>query len=86
MANECKGCNSVPITDEEIKRIFGRMVEGKKLKLVDKKTYNQRLEECYNCEYLESGNTCGQCGCIIEIKAKLSAARCPYPVHSRWDN
>ncbi len=79
--NECKGCKgTVRISNEEIKKIFGRMTKGKKLKLVDEVTYNKRLQRCNDCSYLDYGTTCRQCGCIVKIKAKLAGAKCPYPM------
>lgn len=82
----CIGCSSrrVEITEEEIKKIFSKTIKIKGVKLVSEETYRQRIEKCKSCEYLEFGTTCRQCGCIVEIKAKLEGASCPYPYNSKW--
>ena len=54
----------------------------KNVKLVTEEEYNNRLEKCRSCDHLEYGTTCKFCGCIIQIKAKLAGARCPYPYAS----
>ncbi|MGI6188740.1 MAG: hypothetical protein GX041_09585 [Clostridiales bacterium] len=81
----CKGCTgTVRLTREEIDEIFGETMKVKNVKLVTEEEYNNRLEKCRSCDHLEYGTTCKFCGCIIQIKAKLAGARCPYPYEPRW--
>jgi len=82
---ECKGCTgTVMVTDEEIKKIFGDMVKVKKVKLVSEEVYKDRISKCLSCESLDYGTTCRFCGCLVQIKAKLAAAKCPCPGNPRW--
>jgi len=81
----CKGCvATVRLSQEEINKIFGETVKVKQVKLVTEDEYSDRLEKCSLCEYLDYGTTCRFCGCIVQIKAKLVGARCPYPYQPRW--
>ena len=82
---ECKGCSSsVKISDEEIEKMFGDLKKVKKVNVISQKVYEQRIASCQECKYLDFGTTCRQCGCIVEIKAKLAKGECPYPGSSRW--
>lgn len=38
--------------------------------------YEQRLQICRVCEYLENG-TCMQCGCYVEMRAARRDMHCP---------
>lgn len=83
--NECKGCSAtVRLTQEEIQKIFGETVKVNSVKVVTEEVYGQRLEKCSQCQALDYGTTCRYCGCIIQIKAKLLAAKCPYPYNPKW--
>jgi hypothetical protein len=82
---ECKGCSAtVRLSQEEIQRIFGETVKVKNVKLVTEQEYKSRLEKCGQCTYLELGTTCRLCGCLVQIKAKLAGAKCPYPYQPQW--
>ena len=42
--------------------------------------YKERLKACQRCEHRQEGthtNSCGLCGCIIEIKAQWATNTCP---------
>jgi hypothetical protein len=81
----CKGCtSSVHISDDEIKKIFGSEVKVKNVKLVSEELYKNRLDICKNCDAFVYNTTCKYCGCLIEIKAKLSASKCPFPYNPKW--
>jgi hypothetical protein len=41
----------------------------------------KRLKICGMCEFF-NGKTCQSCGCLMEVKAALVAAKCPL---DRWD-
>lgn len=83
--DECKGCTAtVRLTQEEIAQIFGETARVKNVKLVTEEVYMQRLDKCNNCTALDYGTTCRHCGCLVQIKAKLLAAKCPYPYEPRW--
>ena len=44
------------------------------------KIYEQRLEICKGCDYLEAG-TCLACGCYVELRAAVKKNKCPY---TKW--
>ncbi len=47
---------------------------------IDKSELFARLEKCKACEYLTDRagiNICSECGCVIKLKARLAAAKCP---------
>lgn len=82
---ECKGCSAtVHVTAEEITKLFGETLRVKNIKLTTDMEYERRLTECRTCEAFQFGTTCRWCGCLMDIKAKLTAARCPDPSGSRW--
>ena len=81
----CKGCTAtVRLTQEEMDKIFGETMRVKNVKLVTEDEYNNRLDKCMSCEYLDYGTTCRFCGCIVQIRAKLAGSGCPYPYEPRW--
>ncbi|MDO4293831.1 MAG: DUF6171 family protein [Eubacteriales bacterium] len=42
-----------------------------------RKLYEERLEACKACDYLEAG-TCLACGCYVELRAAVRKNKCPY--------
>jgi len=45
---------------------------------VDENTYNDRLNECVNCEfYMANIGKCSKCGCPCVTKASWQSSRCP---------
>lgn len=82
---ECKGCSaSVIVTSEQIKNLINEIIKGQQFDIADDSLYQKRLTECSTCKYLEYGTTCTQCGCIVQIKAKLADSTCPYPKNPKW--
>ncbi|NSW90009.1 MAG: hypothetical protein HPY74_04860 [Firmicutes bacterium] len=82
---KCKSCmDIVGITPEETAQIFGKTLKIKNIKLVTEKEYEQRLNICTECAYLDYGTTCRHCGCLVHIKAKIAGTHCPYPYSSKW--
>lgn len=41
------------------------------------KIYEERLNVCKSCDYLEAG-TCLACGCYVELRAAVKKNKCPY--------
>lgn len=81
----CKGCSaSVRMSEDEINEALEKLLRIKKIKVVDDTIYKSRLEKCSICSYLEYGTTCLQCGCIVQIRAKLRDSDCPYPKDRKW--
>ena len=45
---------------------------------VTMKDYANRLDICQKCpSYIKSSARCGECGCLLEHKAKWQTAECP---------
>ena len=82
---KCKACSaSVRVSEEEIDEMLNVIISSKNFVLVNEAVYEKRLDICFNCTYLEYGTTCMQCGCIVQIKAKLMESTCPYPKKPKW--
>ena len=69
---------------QKIKNFAGSMVDFAKdgFSVVDHGEHDRRLAICSQCPHL-TGNTCGLCGCFVEIKSWGRAWDCP-DVPSRW--
>lgn len=81
----CKACSAtVHVADEEISKAIERLAKLKGMKFVEDALYERRLEICSECQYLEYDTTCLQCGCIVQIKAKLPDSYCPFPKNKKW--
>ncbi|MEF3303125.1 DUF6171 family protein [Paenibacillus sp. GYB003] len=82
---ECKGCSaSVHVAPEKMAGRFGETNRVRAAELATEAEYARRLAVCRGCESFQFGTTCRWCGCLMELKAKLAAARCPAPEGSRW--
>ncbi|MGG1554214.1 DUF6171 family protein [Paenibacillus ferrarius] len=85
IASACKGCTAtVHVTPEEIAKLFGETLRVRNLKLTTEVEYEKRMAACRSCSDYQFGTTCRWCGCLMDVKAKLSAARCPSPQGSKW--
>jgi hypothetical protein len=83
--DRCKGCSAnVHMPSEDIRKMVDEIVNSDEFSIVSEKAYEERLKECNNCEYLQYGTTCMQCGCIIQVRGLLADKDCPHPKRSRW--
>jgi hypothetical protein len=83
--DKCKGCReSVRVPDKQIQHMVSEIESSGKFQLVENETYQYRLSKCEDCKYLQYGSTCIQCGCIVQIRARLAAGTCPFPGEARW--
>ena len=83
--NQCEACSvSVHLTQEEIDMLFGKMSKVRNIKTVSEDEYEKRMNICKSCDSLMYETTCRHCGCIVQIKAKLQNATCPYPFNPKW--
>lgn len=81
----CKGCReSVSVSKEQIQKMLSELESSDSFELIEDSIYTNRLNKCSNCKYLEYGTTCTQCGCIVQIRARLAHETCPHPGASRW--
>jgi hypothetical protein len=82
---DCKGCSaSVRISPEEIASLFSPSFKVRELKLVTEEEYTNRINTCMACPALQYGTTCKYCGCLVHMKAKLKASKCPFPYTPKW--
>lgn len=46
------------------------------VEFVDQETYKKRINICNICDY-NNYRTCTKCGCLVDLKTKLTKACCP---------
>lgn len=64
---------------QEVESTFTNLVKDIS---VDEQTYNERMNVCNGCEsYVKLLHQCRECGCIMNLKARLKKAKCPL---SKW--
>lgn len=56
----------------------------KGVRITDSAEYERRMGICSQCGKFEYGSTCGVCGCVMQVRARLADGRCPYPGKSKW--
>jgi hypothetical protein len=69
---------------EDIRKMVDEIVNSEEFSVITEKAYEERLNECTNCEYLQYDTTCLQCGCVIQVRSLLKDKDCPHPKGSRW--
>lgn len=75
---KCKRCGvKTVLSDEDIQSMVEEVTSMSGVRLVDETTYKERFNICSDCERLMYGQTCAACGCIIQVRARLSGGRCP---------
>jgi len=90
MESKCKSCRenvsvNTQISQSQINEAIDKLARNKNVKFVSDEVYEFRLLQCRTCKYLEYGTTCLQCGCFVQIRAKLKDARCPLSKQNRWN-
>lgn len=84
-SNQCEACSvSVHLSPKEIDALFLRTVDIENVKIASEEEYAGRINICMGCDGLIYNTTCRYCGCIVQIKAKLEHAACPYPYNPKW--
>jgi hypothetical protein len=84
-AENCKGCRaSVRVPGKQIQDMLSEIENSGRFQLVERKDYEYRLSKCEACKYIQYDNTCMQCGCIVQIRARLATGTCPFPGEARW--
>lgn len=80
----CKGCSDEYRTTEvQLARAI-QALEADPERCVTEAVYAERMAHCRSCSKLLDGVTCGVCGCLVPVAAKLRARSCPFPGDSRW--
>ncbi|MBT3291167.1 MAG: hypothetical protein HN849_12225 [Victivallales bacterium] len=81
----CKGCRAtVRVAPESIQKLLAEYLATYPQPTADEPTVASRLALCRACPDLRYGTTCMHCGCLVDIRARLAAARCPHPRKPRW--
>jgi len=81
----CKGCSeTVRQSPEQIAEWMRRRMSGPDWPAVADDEYARRLAACRSCPSLAYGTTCRICGCLVQVRARLPDARCPYPYEPKW--
>ncbi|MEK3705675.1 DUF6171 family protein [Paenibacillus sp. FSL R7-0198] len=81
----CKGCDDqydVKISDAKMARLVE--IASRSRETVQDEEYERRLSICSACPGLQYGTTCRHCGCLVQVRAKLSESTCPFPYESQW--
>lgn len=91
LESKCKSCMESMdakrhFLKDQINDAIDKLSKNKKIKFVSDEVYEYRLLQCKGCKYLELGTTCMQCGCFVEIRAKLRDSSCPLSKHKRWNS
>lgn len=73
------GCCGKPSFVQKVKNVVGTMGDfaGSGFKVADKEVYDQRMEICRGCDRFENNRFCKECGCFMDLKAKIEVAECP---------
>ena len=80
----CKGCATAELAAEAISLIGEYIASLKVEECVLDAEYAQRQAVCSRCTGLVNGITCAYCGCLVLVRAKRKAMRCPDPSGDRW--
>ncbi len=76
--NKCKRCGlKTVLSEEDIARMVAEVTAMKGIRLADAAEYERRFGICAECEHFLYGSTCGVCGCVMQVRARLSDGRCP---------
>lgn len=60
------------------KELVDKFVSLAKDVTVDDEEYTNRMSICQNCDsYIRLTHQCRECGCIMNLKARLSRSACP---------
>ncbi len=86
---KCKSCSEnvmvrAQISQAQINDAIDKLAKNKRIKFVRDEVYEFRLLQCSKCKYLDYSSTCLQCGCFVQIRAKLEDARCPLSKNNKW--
>jgi hypothetical protein len=80
----CKGCRvSVRLAPGEVDRLVAEALAATPQPLASPEVAAARLAVCRTCPDLQYGTTCRHCGCLVEVRVRLSAKDCAGPV-PRW--
>jgi hypothetical protein len=80
----CPGCGiTVRMSEGELERVVAEYFRGRAPELVGAEEQERRLALCGACPDLQYGSTCRHCGCLVEVRARLTGYAFPAPL-PRW--
>lgn len=65
------------LSDEDIQKMIDEVTSMKGVRLVREEIFDSRMKVCGECEKFLYGSTCGVCGCVMQVRARLAEGRCP---------
>lgn len=65
------------LSENDIQKMIDEVTSMKGIRLTDENTYKARFSICSECESLMYGSTCAHCGCVMQVRARLSDGKCP---------
>lgn len=75
---KCKRCEAkTALSPDDIQKMVNEVTSMKGIRLTDTDEYERRFALCRLCEYFMYGSTCSQCGCVMQVRARLADGRCP---------
>lgn len=74
----CKRCGlKTVLSEKDIEKMVSEVTSMKGIRLVNSDTYTTRFGVCSECSYFMYGSTCSICGCVMQVRARLSDGKCP---------
>lgn len=75
---KCKRCNiKTVLTEADIQKMIDEVTAMRGVRLADNSVYLARFAVCSECDKLMYGSTCGVCGCVMQVRARLADGKCP---------
>lgn len=75
---KCKRCNTKTVlTESDIQKMVDEVTGMKGIRVVDGDIYSARFNACLECDSFMYGSTCGVCGCVMQVRARLADGKCP---------
>lgn len=75
---KCKRCGlKTTLSESDIQKMVTEVTSMKGIRLTDNDTYNARFGLCRECGSFLYGSTCNLCGCVMQVRARLSDGKCP---------
>lgn len=76
--NKCKRCNTkTALSESDIEKMISEVTGMKGVRTVTEEAYSARFNICLSCDSFMYGSTCGVCGCVMQVRARLADGKCP---------
>ncbi|MCH5209928.1 MAG: hypothetical protein J1F01_03085 [Oscillospiraceae bacterium] len=75
---KCKRCGlKTVLSESDIQKMVDEVTSLRGVRLVNDETYSNRFNKCTECENFMYGSTCAVCGCVMQVRARLTDGKCP---------